>query len=224
MKSHYPFAAVLFDMDGTIVDNVPLHQQVWREFAELHGLDPSENQLDSAKGRRAAEVILSLFGELSPDQLAQLTSERQVLYRQRLADSDQIRLVPGVEAFLSGLQRLGVPRVLATDAPMANVEAVFKKFDLAACFEAIVTSDQIRQGKPSPEIFLTAAHAAGAEPEHCLIAEDSAAGVRAAKAAGSPCLGLATTQSETALRQQGADWVAVDFLRLPEPIALPVAG
>ena len=63
MKINYPFAAVLFDMDGTLVDDVPLHQQVWREFAHRHGLNRSEQELQFAEGRKASEVIACLFGE-----------------------------------------------------------------------------------------------------------------------------------------------------------------
>jgi beta-phosphoglucomutase len=63
MKTNYPFAAVLFDMDGTLVDNVPLHQQVWRKFAYRHGLNPSKEELEFAKGRKTSEIIANLFGE-----------------------------------------------------------------------------------------------------------------------------------------------------------------
>ncbi|NJO40892.1 MAG: HAD family phosphatase [Cyanobacteria bacterium CRU_2_1] len=220
MTNPYPFAAVLFDMDGTIVDNVPLHQQVWHEFAHLHGLNPSEAELEFAKGRKAVEVISFLFGTLTPEEVSQLTAERQVLYRQRLAESQTVRTIPGVEKFLTGLGELGVVRVLATSAPFVNVEAVFNKFHLTPYFEAIVTSENVCHGKPDPEIFLTAAQRAGAKPEDCLIAEDSEAGIIAAKAAGATCLGLITTQSKADLQEQGADFVASDFLSLPEPIAL----
>ena len=86
---------------------------------------------------------------------------------------------------------------------------------------AVVTSDTIRHGKPSPEIFLAAATRAGAPPERCLVAEDSLAGVMAAKAAGCTCLGVITTQTEADLQREGADFVAADFRTLPKVLALP---
>ncbi len=222
MKNAYPFAAVMFDMDGTIVDNVPLHQQVWQEFAHLNGLNPSEEQLEFAKGRRASEVIAFLFGEtLSQEEISRLIQERQVLYRKRLAETNIVRLIPGVEEFLSGLGKLGISRILATDALPANVEAMFTKFSLSRYFEAVVTSDNVQHGKPNPEIFVTAAQRAGAKPEDCLVAEDSAAGVAAAKAARCSCLGLLTTQSEADLKRESVDFIAADYTSLPGAIALP---
>ena len=221
MKSDYPFAAVLFDMDGTIVDNVPLHQQVWREFAHLHDLNPSAEELEFAKGRKASEVIGFLFGEtLSQEEKSRLIEERQALYRERLAESDLVRLITGVENFLTGLGKLGIPRILATDALPANVEAMFTKFSLFPYFEAVVTSEDVQHGKPNPEIFLTAAHRAGFEPEDCLVVEDSAAGIAAAKAARCSCLGLITTQSEADLKRERVDFIASDYTSLPIAIAL----
>ncbi len=220
MTTAYPFVAVLFDMDGTLIDNVPLHQAVWREFTDRHGLHLTDQELDFAKGRKALEVVEHFWPSASPDEVSTLTAERQVLYRARLADSDLVRIVAGAEQFLSALRTLGVRRVLATDAPLANVEAAFRRLPLGHFFDALVTSDQVHHGKPHPEIFLAAAARAGAPPVQCLVAEDSAAGVAAAKAAGCACLGLATNQTEAALLREGADYVAADFLGLPPPIRL----
>jgi beta-phosphoglucomutase len=220
MPTVYPFAAVLFDMDGTLIDNVPLHQAVWREFTRLHGLHLTDIQLDFAKGRKAAEAVEHFWPTASPAEVAARTAARQELYRARLADSDLVRPVAGGELFLAALGALGVRRVLATDAPSANVEAVFRKFPLASFFEAIVTSDNVKHGKPDPDVFLAAAARAGAAPTACLVAEDSLAGVAAAKAAGCRCLGILTTQTEDDLRRAGADFVALDFLSLPAELRI----
>ena len=213
--TRYPFSAVLFDMDGTVFDNVPLHQAVWRQFTRRHGLTLTDIELDFAKGRKAVEVVAHFWPTASPSDVSALTTERQELYRSQLADSDLVLPVAGVEKFLDALGTVGVPRVLATDAPRANVEAIFRKFPFAAFFDAIVTSDDVRHGKPHPEIFLAAAARAGVAPAACLVAEDSAAGVASARAAGCRCLGLLTTQVEAELLRQGADYVARDFLSLP---------
>jgi len=213
----YPYAAVLFDMDGTLIDDVPLPQAVWKEFTRQHGLNLSDAQLDFAKGRKAVEVVEHFWPAACPAEVSRLTAERQELYRSRLAASDLVRPVAGAEAFLAAL---GVVRVLATDAPRANVEAVLRRFPLASYFEGTVTSDTVQHGKPHPEIFLAAATRAKVAPGRCLVAEDSRAGVAAAKAAGCACLGLATNQSEADLRREGADYVAVDYLSLPANVAV----
>ena len=221
MPTIYPYAAVLFDMDGTLIDDVPLHQAVWKEFTRQHGLNLSDAQLDFAKGRKAVEEVVEHFWPAAcPAEASRLTAERQELYRSRLADSDLVRPVAGAEAFLAALGALGVVRVLATDAPRANVEAVLRRFPLASYFEGAVTSDTVQHGKPHPEIFLAAATRAKVAPGRCLVAEDSRAGVAAAKAAGCACLGLATNQSEADLRREGADYVAVDYLSLPANVAV----
>lgn len=215
----YPYVAVLFDMDGTIIDNVPLHQAVWQEFTRQYQLFIPEQELDYAIGRKAAEVIKHFWPAATPDEVSRLLRERQELYRVQLADSDLVHPVAGIEAFLTRLGGMGVPRVLATDAPPENVEAVFRKFGFAPFFEKIVTSDQVHHGKPHPEIFLTGANSVGAIPNRCLVIEDSSAGIAAAKAAECTCLGISTTQSQAQLLLEGADFVAADFHALPEELA-----
>jgi beta-phosphoglucomutase len=215
----YPFVAVLFDMDGTVIDDVPLHQAVWQEFTRRHQLFISEDELDYAIGRKAAEVVGHFWPAATPDEASHLVRERQELYRARLADTDLVHPVAGIEAFLGRLGAIGVPRVLASDAPPENVEAVFRKFGFARFFEKVITSDQVRHGKPDPEIFLTAAKAVGAIPDRCLVIEDSSAGVAAAKAANCACLAVSTTQSQAQLLKEGADFVAADFRTLPEELA-----
>jgi beta-phosphoglucomutase len=225
MKTNYPFAAVLFDMDGTLVDDVPLHQQVWREFAHRRGLNRSEQELQFAEGRKASEVIACLFGEdLSQEEILRLTQESQSLFRERLASTNVVRLIPGVVEFLSNLGKLGIPRILATDTSRANVVAIFTKFGLSPYFDAVITSEDLQHGKPNPEIYLIAAQRAEAKPEDCLVAEDSAAGVTAAKAARCSCLGLTTTQPEADLKRERADFIASDYTNLPVAIALPWPG
>jgi beta-phosphoglucomutase len=215
----YPFAAVLFDMDGTVIDNVPLHQAVWQEFTRRYQLFIPGHELDYAIGRKAAEVVKHFWPAATPDEASQLVRERQELYRARLASTDLVHPVAGIEAFLGRLGGMGVPRVLATDAPAENVQAVFRKFGFAQFFEKVITSDQVRHGKPHPEIFITAAKAIGAIPERCLVIEDSSAGIAAAKAANCACLAVSTTQSQAQLIEEGADFVAADFRNLPEELA-----
>lgn len=215
----YPFAAVLFDMDGTLIDNVPLHQAVWQEFTTQRQLRLSEPELAYAVGRKATEVIKHFWPAATPEEVSRLIAERQELYRARLIDSDLVHPVAGAAEFLDRLGGTGMPRVLVTDAPLANVEAVFRKFGFAQCFEKVIASDQVHHGKPHPEIYLTAAEAAGALPIRCLVVEDSLAGVTAAKAAKCACLAVSTTQSQAELLREGADFVATDFCSLPEALA-----
>ena len=215
----YPFSAVLFDMDGVIIDNTPLHQSVWREFAQLHGLNPSEDDIRATNGRRAIDVVLSLFGSIAHQQVVELAAARGALYRQYLQISD-IQPVSGVKSFLERLGALGVPRVLATSARADNVTLVLNRLQLLSYFEDIVCASDVCNGKPHPEVYLTAARRAFVQPETCLVIEDSLPGIQAAKAAGAFCLGMTTSQSESSLKEVGADWVAPDFYSLPNQLQI----
>lgn len=210
MVPTFPFAAVLFDMDGVVCDNMPLHRRVWAEFVRGRGLTPTEAELRALDGRRAADIIAALFGELPPEEVAALAHGREEAYRASLPTAD-LPPVPGVEAFLAWLGERAVPRVLATSATPANVAVVLERLGLAPAFEATVTAADVARGKPDPEVYLTAAARAGVEPARCLVVEDALPGVRAAKAAGCACLGLMTSEGEAALRDAGADWTAADF-------------
>lgn len=219
MTSPYPFAAVLFDMDGVIVDNMPLHRRVWAEWAAAKGYPVEEAKLREFDGRRAVEIIPMIFGPGLSEAFTQvLSDEREQAYRQTV-ETVELTPVPGVHEYLAALGALGVPRVLATSALMVNVELVLGRLGLADAFEAIVSAADVSRGKPDPEIYLTAAARAGAAPEACLVVEDALPGVKAAKAAGAKCLGLTTSEGLIALRQAGADYAAPDFSHLPGVLA-----
>lgn len=210
MEREFPFEAVLFDMDGVVCDNMPLHRRVWTEFVRTHGLAPTEAEIRALDGRRAADIIAALFGDLDEAAIAALAHGREEAYRQALPTAE-LPPVPGVEAFLAWLGARGVPRVLATSATPANVEVVVGRLGLEAAFEARVTAADVTRGKPDPEVYLTAAARVGSDPARCLVVEDALPGVAAARAAGCRVLGLTTSEDATALRAAGADWTAPDF-------------
>lgn len=215
MAPRFPYDAVLFDMDGVIVDNMPLHRQIWAEFARARGVSPTDSELRALDGRRAVDIIAALFGTDRTDaEVAEMSAERERLYHDRLATA-VLPEVPGALTYLDALGALGVPRVLATSAVPVNVEAVMARLGLAGRFEAIVTAVDVRHGKPDPEIYRTAAGRVGADPARCLVVEDALPGVVAGKAAGAACLGLMTSESAERLQASGADWAAPDFTTLP---------
>jgi HAD superfamily hydrolase (TIGR01509 family) len=210
MPDVFPFAAVLFDMDGVVCDNMPLHRRVWTDFVRGRGLAPTEAEIRALDGRRAADIVAALFGDLPEAEVAALAHGREETYRAALPTAE-LPPVPGVEAFLAWLGARGVPRVLATSATPTNVGVVMARLALAPAFEAMVTAADVTRGKPDPEVYLTAAARAGADPSACLVVEDALPGIAAAKAAGCACLGLATSEAPEALIAAGADWTAPDF-------------
>ncbi|HEY9722865.1 MAG TPA: HAD family phosphatase [Oscillatoriaceae cyanobacterium] len=214
------FAAVLFDMDGVIVDNMPLHRAVWAEFARSYGLSPSEAELRKLDGRRAVDIIRAFFGDLDEAEVARRAKARETLYRERLGESP-LHAVPGVRNYLAALEAAGIPRVLATSATPDNAATVLSRLKLENHFSARVTSVDVQRGKPDPQVYCIAAARANVSPEACLVVEDALPGVQAAKAAGARCLGLTTSESAERLREAGADWLADSFEQLPDGLRPP---
>lgn len=215
--SAYPFAAVLFDLDGVVIDTMPVHRRIWQEFAASKGRGLSAAEVMALDGRRAADVVAAIFPQASAAEVLALAKERELCYQQELLVTE-IPLVSGVREFLAELARLGIPCVLATSAIACNVEVVLVRTGLCDAFGARVTAEDVLNGKPDPGIYLEAARRANQPPGRCLVIEDALPGVRSAKAAGTLCLGLTTSETPASLLATGADWTAPDFQHLPVPL------
>ncbi|MEB3198852.1 MAG: HAD family phosphatase [Candidatus Sericytochromatia bacterium] len=207
------FSAVLFDMDGVVCDNMPLHRAVWKEFATVRGLSLSDAEWRRLDGRRASDIIDTLFPEAPGQMRLELAEAREALYRQRL-ESAVLHPVPGIHAFLAWLSERGVRCVIATSATPENVEQVLGRLNLRTAFAGQVTSHDVRRGKPDPEVYLKAAAKAGFPASSCLVVEDAIQGVQAARAAGAACLGVSTSVAPDGLQEAGAAWVVPDFENL----------
>ena len=198
---NYPFAAVLFDLDGMVIDTTALHYQVWNEFAKRHGHVPSQSELVATNGRRAAETIRNWLGwELGDAEVEALTSERETQLNRALA-VEPVDAVPGVREFIVSLTRGGVPIAVVTSAIPANADLSLARVGLAGRFDAMVTSADVHKGKPDPECYLKAAQLLGVEASRCVMIEDSISGIQAAKAAGIAPSKLARGGCDVKLRQ-----------------------
>ncbi|MEB3283945.1 MAG: HAD family phosphatase [Candidatus Sericytochromatia bacterium] len=204
------FKAVLFDMDGVICDTMPLHRQVWRQFASTHGITLSDVEWRKLDGRRAGDIVAAVFGVNDAAENLRLSEARENLYREVLQTAD-LRAVAGVQACLEWLKERGIPCVLATSATSENVVQVLGTLGLTHYFSAIVSAQDVKNGKPDPEVYETAARRAGVHASECLVVEDAIQGVQAAKSAGATCLGLTTSEPASALLAAGAVWVQDDL-------------
>jgi len=210
MPHPYPFA-VLFDMDGVIVDSNPYHKVALREFCTKHGYNLTEEDLRTRiYGRTNRGWITSLFGEIPEEQLKQYGDEKEALYR-KLYDKD-IRAVNGIEGFLESLDRLGIARGIGTSAPRANVDFTLSRTGLSRFFEVILDESFVSRGKPDPEIYLKTAAALGFHPSACIVIEDSLAGVESGLAAGSQVVAITTTHTREELTH--AHLIIDDFTQL----------
>jgi HAD superfamily hydrolase (TIGR01509 family) len=185
--------AVIFDIDGTIVDNMHLHAEAFAVFAERHGLPPL-TPADRARldGRRNSEIFPILFKrEVPREEWLAYEHEKESLYR----ELSRGRLTPmkGLHDFIARLKADGIRVALATSAPEPNVVHTLNELGLADAFPVIVRGDQVPRGKPAPDVFLEAARRLNVAPAECLVFEDAPMGIEAAHAAGMPVVGLTTS-------------------------------
>ncbi len=185
--------AVIFDIDGTIVDNMHLHAEAFAVFAERHGLPPL-TQEDRARldGRRNSEIFPILFNrEVPRDEWLAYEHEKEGLYRE--LSRGRLEPMKGLHRFIQRLKDERMPVALATSAPKLNVEHTLNELGLAGDFPIIVRGDEVGRGKPAPDVFIEAARRLGVAAEHCLVFEDAPMGIEAAHAAGMRVVALTTS-------------------------------
>jgi len=198
--------ALIFDMDGVILDSNPLHREAWTVFCRRYGVEATPAMLESMYGRRNDQIVRDFFGEdLTPAEIAARGAAKEHLYRELLASRIQEVLVPGIRAFLNRYRV--VPMAVATNAETENVDFVLDHAGLRDYFRVVVDGLQVTHPKPHPEIYLRAAELLQTAPANCIVVEDSLTGVAAAKAAGMRVLGIATTY----VNLPGADVMADNF-------------
>jgi beta-phosphoglucomutase family hydrolase len=185
--------ALIFDMDGTIVDNMAFHTQSWVTFFERRGraIDADEFFRMTA-GRQGKEIIRSHMGEdLGDDEVAVLNHEKEAVYRELYAP--HLKAVDGFEDLIADARSQGIALAVGTAAPPANVEFTLDGLDLRRHFETVVGATDVPRGKPHPDVFLEAAKRCGAAPGNCIVFEDAPLGVEAARRAGMRVVVITTT-------------------------------
>jgi beta-phosphoglucomutase family hydrolase len=187
--------ALLFDMDGVIVDSNPLHRVVWAEYNRRYGVETTDEMQHRMYGKRNDEIVRDFFGpELTDAEVFRRGAEKEALYRERLLLQIATCLVPGVRAFLERHREL--PAAVATNAEPANLEFVLRETGLGQYFRAAVDGHKVKRPKPAPDLYLRAAELLRVAPESCIVFEDSGTGVRAGLAAGMRVVGVTTTHEE----------------------------
>lgn len=203
---------VVFDMDGVIVDSHPAHRLAWKEFLRSLDRDVSDSELDFIMdGRKREDILIHFLGPLERDQLHEYGKRKNDLFG-RVASS--VVPIPGVLEFIKCLGRESIPTAVATSASPNRTRFTLRSMGLLDCFRAIVTGDEVSQGKPHPAIYQLACERMRCSPETTVAFEDAASGVRAAKSAGLRCVGIALRQPGALLSAAGADAVVSDFVDL----------
>ena len=192
------FDAVIFDLDGTMVDNMSFHLKAWQEFLLRHGKRISSNDYTKDISGRTNYVILRhYFGELPKEEVRAMGREKETLYRGLYAG--KITPIEGLLEFLKRLEVLNKKVAVATSAPKANCSFVLDGLGLGSYFPVVVNGDEILQSKPAPDIYIETAKRMGAEPSRCIVFEDSPIGFQAAQSAGMHVIALTTSHEAVEL-------------------------
>jgi HAD superfamily hydrolase (TIGR01509 family) len=205
-----PFA-IIFDMDGVIIDSNPYHKISLQQFCEKYGFHLSDEELISRiYGRTNKEWIPNLFGLLSKENLHKYEEEKEGLFRELF--KHDIKALKGLPEFLAQCKLQKVPMAIGTSAPRSNVDFMLEHTGLGEYFPIILDETDVEHGKPNPEIYLKVAARLKFDPGQCIVFEDSLSGVEAAQRAGTKVVGVATTHSLEELSH--TDFAIKDFENL----------
>ena len=185
----------IFDMDGTIVDNMRVHNQIWQTVLADEGvlieLDEFNRQ---TTGKKTFEILRLYLGEkATEEEISRISEKKEAIYRRVFRP--YLRAIAGLPGFLDQARRLHIPLALATSAGKVNIDYTLSGTGLTDYFDVLVGAEDVSKGKPDPEIFLVAAQRLGVLPQHCLVFEDALLGLEAACRAGMKGIAISTTLS-----------------------------
>jgi beta-phosphoglucomutase family hydrolase len=184
--------ALIFDMDGVLLNSNTAHREAWTAYNHSFGLETTEEMIQRMYGRRNDQIVRDFFGDsLSDDEVARRGADKERLYRELVAPRLEQMLVPGIREFLE--QYRGAPLGVASNAEPENVSFLLDRAGLRQFFRVVVDGHQVSRPKPHPEIYLRAAEWLKVAPKNALVFEDSHSGVEAARAAGMRVIGMRTT-------------------------------
>ncbi len=184
--------AVLWDLDGVLVDSTRFHYEAYRRLLSESGRDLGFDEFRNLFGLRNEPILRRLFGELPPQEVERLAQRKEELFRELIAGN--VEALPGAAGLVRRLREEGLSLAIVSSTPRANIELILGSLGLAGAFAAVVGAEDASRGKPHPEGFLTAAERLGVPPADCVVLEDAPEGIEGAKAAGMRCIGVATTR------------------------------
>ncbi len=187
-----PRKAVLWDMDGTIVDSADFHKQAWRDTFHRHGIEFTEDAYQFTLGRRNDEIIRRYFAtDLSQKQMEAVAAQKETIFREYIKGN--VRPFPFVIEMIKSLAAAELRLAVVSSATRENIRFITEELGISMFFDLFITGKDVAVGKPSPLGYLTAAERLGVAPQDCVVIEDAAAGVRAAKKGGMYCIAVTNT-------------------------------
>jgi beta-phosphoglucomutase len=184
--------ALLFDLDGTLIDSMPHHHNAWVEWYARRGLPMHARQFFAATaGRSNAEILLDLFPQHSVEEHVAMADDKEVIYRAFAAQS--LALIDGAQTFVEQARAAGCKLAVCTASTLPNMALAFERHRIDSWVDTITSPADGLRGKPHPDIFLEAARRLGVAPEDCVVFEDAPLGIEGARRAGMKAVALTTT-------------------------------
>ncbi|MEO6488461.1 MAG: HAD family phosphatase [Ferruginibacter sp.] len=201
--------AVIFDLDGTLIDNNSVHLLAWKKYLLQEGIDISDEAYRiNINGRTNKDALEFIYQKkMTDDEAMRYALEKEAVYRDIYKST--IKPVDGLSGLLEAFYQKHIPMAIATSGIQVNIDFMFEHIPIKKYFKYIVNSAHISKGKPDPEIYLKTAELLKVSSENCLVFEDAVVGVRAAHAAGMKVIAITTTQSKEELKD--AELIIADF-------------
>lgn len=194
-QQQYNFG-VVFDVDGTMVNNTPYHRQAWFDLCGRYDIEMDDTlYLEKVHARSNDKIVANLFGDAANEELVRkIELEKETLYQDSFRPV--MAEVPGLVALLKTLRDAGIPCGAASNSPQMNVDFVLDALDIRSYFTAVVNRDMVRMGKPDPEVLIKTTAGMGLTPQDCVLFEDSSSGFAAAHNANMPYIAICTEPDE----------------------------
>lgn len=190
--------AVIWDLDGVVLDSAEEHRKAWHRLAEDEGITFTDEDFWATFGKRNQDIIPHYWQVKSTEHYQELADRKEAYFREFVRAS--AAFLPGAEELMHNLHEAGFKQALGTSTPIKNIELISELLGLKRYLSALVSGESVPHGKPAPDIFLKAAGELGVAPENCVVIEDAVAGVQAAHAGNMKCISVAGERDLPGLR------------------------
>jgi beta-phosphoglucomutase len=212
-----PIQAVIWDLDGVILDSADEHRRAWQRLAREEGIPMTDADFLATFGKRNDDIFATLWGNLTPEQVKLLSDRKEMYFRELIRES--AAPLPGAIELMRELHDAHFSQALASSTPIENIDLIAGVLGLNQYLSILVSGETVAKGKPAPDIFLKAAAELHMHPTKCLVIEDAVAGVEAAHAAGMRCIAVAGNRDLPGLRKAELmvkDLTEVDLKRIQQ--------
>ena len=207
--------AIIFDLDGTMVDSLPYHHESWRIFFKNNNLEENDftEILKEYKGGGTLELMTSVFGNIyTKEELEKMTNDKEVIFRDIY--KSKIYPIEGLKKFLDNLKESNISLSIGSNAIRKNVIMTIEELGITNYFSSIICGDEVSKGKPDPEMYIKTLSNLKVNKDECVIFEDSIEGVEAGKNADIKVIGVTSSQSSEILKSVGAFKTINDYTRI----------